>query len=79
MPNEPLNTMPITQFLQQVKSADLGNSKEIKMEIKTAKRLAFCLGEVMTRLEGDLEKILMEQNSAENETVTLNVDGGANW
>ena len=53
---EPLNTIPLQLFLQQVKSAENSQAREIKMDIATAKNLAFSLGIVMTRLEGDLEK-----------------------
>ena len=42
----PINTVPIQQFMQQVKAADLTQQREIKLDIKTAKALAYCLGEV---------------------------------
>ena len=29
--NDPINTIPIQQFIQQVKTADAGNQKEIKI------------------------------------------------
>jgi len=53
---EPLNTAPIQTYLQQVKSADLSNAKEIKLPIAQAKVLAYTLGIVMSRLNGDLEQ-----------------------
>jgi hypothetical protein len=77
--NEPLNTAPIQKFLQQVKSADASNSREIKIDIQTAKRLAFTLGEVMTRLNGDLEKLLMNSTSSDNEVIQINMDPGSGW
>ena len=77
--NEPLNTAPIQQFIAQVKSADLSNAREIKLDIQNAKRLALTLGEVMSRLNGDLEKILAKQSSAEDQVIQINMDAGSGW
>lgn len=80
MPNaEPLNTLPIQQFISQVKSADAGQSREVKMTMQQAKKLAFTLGEVMTRLNGDLEKLLIQQASGENDLIQINMDAGSSW
>jgi len=76
---EPLNTNPIQQFIQQVKTADASKQKEIKMNIDQAKRLAFTLGEVMTRLNGDLEQLLARKNSGADEVIQINMDGGSKW
>jgi hypothetical protein len=46
--NEPLNTAPIQQFISQVKGADAGHAKEIKLNIQQAKSLAFTLGNEQT-------------------------------
>lgn len=70
---EPLNTIAIQQFIQQVKSADSSRAKEVILTLDQAKNLAFTLGIVMTRLEGDLEKLLVESN---NSTFEIRVDGG---
>lgn len=80
MPNaEPLNTLPIQQFISQVKSADAGQAREVKVNIQQAKKLAFTLGEVMTRLNGDLEKLLIDQTSGENDLIQIQMDAGAGW
>lgn len=79
MQNDPLNTAPVQQFIQQVKSADAGKAREVKLDIDTAKRLAFTLGEVMTRLNGDLEKILAKQPTGTDEVIQVTMDGGSNW
>jgi len=79
MPNEPLNTAPIQQFIAQVKSADLSNARELKLDIQNAKRLAFTLGEVMARLNGDLEKIIAKQGSGEDQVIQINMDSGSGW
>ena len=61
---DPINTIPIQQFIQQVKSADTTNQKEIRLTIVDAKNLAFTLGIVMSRLQGDLEKLVKENAGA---------------
>jgi hypothetical protein len=78
MQNEPLNTSPIQQYIQQVKNADLGKAREVKLDIVQAKNLAYTLGIVMARLEGDLERFV-KNNSGSNETIEISLDGGTNW
>ena len=75
--NSPLNTSVIQQFIAQVKSADAGQEKEIKMNIHQAKNLAFTLGIVMSRLNGDLEAFISKKTN--EEVVSINMDGGAGW
>ena len=75
--NQPLNTLPIQQFISQVKAADNSNSKDVRLDIQNAKRLAFTLGEVMARLNGDLEQIL--QKSSTQEVIQISMDGGNSW
>jgi hypothetical protein len=77
--SEPINTAPIQQFIQQVKGADASKAREVKLDIQNAKRLAFTLGEVMTRLNGDLEALLVKQASSENEVIEVKLDGGSGW
>ncbi len=79
MQNEPLNTVPIQQFISQVKSADASKAKEVKLTLEQSKRLAFTLGEVMTRLNGDLEQILARKNNGDDEVIQVNMDSGSNW
>lgn len=75
---EPLNTIPLQLFIQQVKSAEASQAREVKLDIATAKNLAFTLGIVMSRLEGDLEK-LVSQSSQSDEQIEINLDGGVGW
>ena len=78
--NEPLNTAPITQFLNQVKSADASRAKDIRMDIQQAKNLAFTLGLVMARLNGDLEQILAKKNSGDDEIIQIQIgSSNAGW
>lgn len=72
---EPLNTLPIQSFINQVKSADSSKSKEVTLTIDQAKTLAFTLGIVMSRLEGDIEKLI--SNISVNENIDIRIDGGS--
>ena len=75
--NQPLNTIPVQQFISLVKSADNSKAKEVKLPIDQARNLAYTLGIVMSRLEGDLEKILAKGSS--EEVIQISMDGGNNW
>ena len=77
MQNEPINTGPIQQFLKQVKGADAGRAKDVILDIQQAKSLAFTLGIVLARLNGDLEKILVQPK--QEETIKVELDGGKGW
>jgi len=79
MQNEPLNTAPIQQFIAQVKSADMSNAKDLRLDMVTAKRLAFTLGEVMARLNGNLEEIIIRKSEGTDEVIEVRMDGGGNW
>jgi hypothetical protein len=70
--------LPIQQFINAVKGADAAKQREIKMDIQTAKRLAFTLGEVMTRMNGDLEALLLKKQ-AQEEVIKIELDGGSGW
>ena len=74
---ENLNTLPIQQFIQTVKQADSSNQKELRMSIQHARNLAYCLGMVMSRLEGDIEKILVDKKT--DETIEIKLDPGNTW
>jgi len=70
-PVEPLNTISLQQFLQQVKSAENSQAREVKMSIQQAKNLAFTIGAVMSRLHGDLEKLVAESKNSNDEVIQL--------
>lgn len=73
-----LNTLPIQQFINAVKGADASKQREIKMDIQTAKRLAFTLGEVMAKMNGELEQLLLKKQ-AQEEVIKVELDGGSGW
>jgi hypothetical protein len=72
----PINTTPIQQFIQQVKAADLSQQREIKLDIKTAKALAYCLGEVNAKLLEDFDTLFRRLESSTGGAVTVQMDGG---
>ncbi len=76
---EPLNTIPLQQFLNAVKAAESSRAREIKLDIATAKNLAFTIGVVMSRLHGDLEKLVAESKNTDNQVIEINLDGGSKF
>jgi hypothetical protein len=72
----PINTVPIQQFIQQVKAADLTQQREVKLDIKTAKALAYCLGEVSSKLLEDYDTVIKRLESSTGGSVTVQMDGG---
>ena len=77
MPN-PINTIPLQQFMQQVKAAELAQQKEVKMDIKSAKLLALAIGELSAKLIEDMDTLLariQESNTGSGE-ITIRMDGG---
>lgn len=79
MQSDPINTIPIQQFIQQVKAADNGNQREIRMPIAQAKNLAFTLGIVSSRLTADLEKVLVNTSTQQSEVIEVRLDGGTGF
>ena len=76
MPN-PINTVPIQQFIQQVKAAELSQQKEIRLDIKTAKMLSFCLSELTLKLLEDQDILLNKlQQLQSGGDITVRMDGG---
>ena len=76
---QPINTLPIQQFLTQVKNADASKAREIKINIEQAKNLAFTLGIVMSRLQGDLETLVAESKVNNEEVISVELNGGSDW
>lgn len=72
----PINTVPIQQFIQQVKAADLTQQKEIKIDLKTAKALAYCISELNVRLLENYDVILQRVLQNTGESVSIQMDGG---
>tara|TARA_Y100001970_G_C13703058_1_gene588156 strand:+ start:234 stop:476 length:243 start_codon:yes stop_codon:yes gene_type:complete len=79
MPIEPLNTASIQQFIQQVKAAESSRARELRLDIVNAKNLAFTLGIVMARLNGDLEKFVKENASTNMEDIEVVFGSDSDW
>lgn len=77
---DPINTAPIQQFIKQVQSAENSKAKDVRLDITNAKNLAFTLGIVMARLNGDLEKFVKENsNGSSNEVIKIQFGQGGDW
>lgn len=74
--SNPINTIPLQQFIQQVKAADLSQQREIKLDIKTAKALAYCLAEINAKLLADYDQLLNKVMQSTGQTVSVQMDGG---
>lgn len=74
---KPINTTPVQQFIQQVKSAELSQQKEVKLDIKTAKTLVYCLGEITAQLVEDYDDLLHKLQQNTNQEISVKLDGGS--
>ena len=80
MQKDPINTLPLQKFLQQVKSADISNQREIRIDIQTAKKLAFAISEISLRMNNDLETLLLKKDEeSKEEVITISLDGGSDF
>jgi len=68
---EPINTAPIQQFIKQVQGAENSRQKDIRLDITAAKNLA--------RLNGDLEKLVKESKSSDDEIIQVQIGSSGNW
>ena len=76
---EAINIIPIQKFIQQVKVADAGNHKEIKMSIQEAKNLMYSMNTGIANTQGRLEQLIIDNKSSGDEVVTVTMDGGSGW
>jgi len=72
-----INLTPFTQFIQQVRSAETSQAKEIKMSLQQARMLSLALAECIDKINKDYETMFNElKRSQETEVVTVTMDGG---
>jgi hypothetical protein len=72
-----INLTPLTQFVQSVRSAELSQSKEIKMSIQQARLLSLALNELQEKLLQDYESMFNDlRKSVDSEVITVAMDGG---
>jgi len=80
MSTEPINTVPLQQFIKQVQSADNSRSSELRLPIDQAKALSYTLGIVLARLNGDMEKYIKENSgSSNNDVIQVQIGSGGDW
>ena len=77
MSMDPLSTVELEKFIAAVKSADASRAKELRIDIQNAKNLAYTLGIVMSRLHGDLEKLVASKE--DDQTIEIKLDQGSGW
>ena len=68
-----LNTFPIEDFLEKTRIAIKGNQKTVTLSIKEATDLQNSLSIVMTRLSGDLDQAIMNNQLGD---IQIKMDGG---
>jgi hypothetical protein len=72
-----INLSPITQLIQQIRSAELSQAKNISIDIHKARLLALALSEIQDKLLQDYETMFNQlKNSIEPEVVNVSMDGG---
>jgi hypothetical protein len=72
-----INLSPITQFVQQVRSAEQSQSKEVKMSLPQARMLSLALAEMMDKMNQDYEIMFNAlKRSVDTEIVSVEMDGG---
>jgi hypothetical protein len=72
-----INLSPITQFIQIIRSAELSQSKEIKLPISQARLLNLALAELLDKVNQDYESMFHAlKNSTGSEIVSVAMDGG---
>lgn len=73
----PINLTPITQFVQQLRSAEQTQSKEVKIPIQQARLLVLTLAEIQDKLLQDYESMFNQlKQSIDTDIVTVELDGG---
>lgn len=71
-----INTYPIQQFIEQVKLADMTQQREIRLDIKNAKTLAFTLGEMAAKINQDYESFISKFSDSNNQNIEVRMEGG---
>lgn len=72
-----INTTPITQFIQQIRSAELSQAKDIKLSLPQARLLSFALVELLDKVLQDYESMFNQlKQSVDSNVVSVELDGG---
>ena len=72
-----INLSPVTQFVQQLRSAELSQAKEVKISIQQARLLNLALTEMLDKMNRDWETLYHElKKTANPDVITVELDGG---
>ena len=72
-----INLTPVSQLVQQIRSAELTQAKEIKIPIQQARILLLTLTEMQDKLIRDYESLYNDlKQSVNSEVITVAMDGG---
>ncbi len=72
-----INNTPITQFIQQVRTAELSQQKEVKLSMQQARLISLALAEVLDHMNRDWETLYHAlKQSANPNVVSVEMDGG---
>jgi hypothetical protein len=69
-----LNTLPIEDFLDRTRIAIKSNQQSVTLTIREATDLQNSLSVVMTRLSGELDKLISQSSSSSS--LEVKMDGG---
>ncbi len=69
-----LNTIPIENFLEKARIAQKSGSKTVNLSIDEAQQLSDSLSVIMTRLCGELDKVI--QSAQQTPDFEVKMDGG---
>ena len=73
----PVNTMPLTQFTQLLRAAELSQQKEVKLTIQQARLLNLALTDILSKLTQDYESLFNSLKASQgSEVISIQVDGG---
>jgi hypothetical protein len=75
MPND-INIYPVQNFIETVKHADMTQKRSITLDIKSAKTLAFTLGEMSAKINQDYESFINRMQNNNTDIVEIKLDGG---
>jgi uncharacterized membrane-anchored protein YhcB (DUF1043 family) len=72
-----INITPITQFIQQIRSSELTQSKTVSIDMQKARLLALSLAELLDKVNQDYETMYSAlKRSVDTEVVNVTMDGG---
>lgn len=72
-----INLTPITQLVQQIRSAELSQAKSVTIDIQKARLIALALTELQDKLLQDYETLFSQlKSSVDTDVVSVSMDGG---